>query len=200
MAIVEAYLDLTSPYSYLASTQIDRIVAGTGANFRWFPLVVADLFPAGANPLEGVSRQYDTEYRREDASAWAAHYKVPFVDPVDRLEADPYLLLRAAIAAGPSERRIPLMQRIFKAVFVDLRTRIGLDDVMALALDVKLDPWELRRAMSDPTNEAERLSILERARALGVFGAPFFVTKDHKFFGNDRLLLLTDYLLEQPTL
>lgn len=199
-AIVEAYLDLTSPYSYLASTQIERIIAGTGATFRWYPIIVTDLFPPGLNPLDGVSHQYDPDYRREDALAWAAHYKVPFVDPHGRLETDPYLLLRAAIAAGSAERRGAMMQRLFKAVFVDLRTRMGIDDVLTFALDVKLDPWELREAMANPMVEADRLAIMERANGLGVFGAPFFVTKERKFFGNDRLVLLTEHLLENAVL
>src|SRR6266508_4012108 len=117
--VVDAYLGLGSRYSYLASTQLERIAADTGFAFNWIPLVSADLFAPGRNPFEGppVSPQYDMRYREADARAWAEYYVVPFREPTGRLSFDPALLVRAALAAGPA--RIPMMKRLFQGVFAD---------------------------------------------------------------------------------
>ncbi len=43
-AIVEAYFGLGSRYSYLASTQLDRIAAETGTAFNWIPIASPEKF------------------------------------------------------------------------------------------------------------------------------------------------------------
>jgi 2-hydroxychromene-2-carboxylate isomerase len=193
--VVDAYLGLDSPYSYLASTQLDRIAAEAGASFNWIPLVSADLFSADRNPLEGapVSGQYDPRYRHSDAAAWAEYYGVRFRDPAERLEFDPRLLARAAIAAGP-ELRIAMMMRLFGAVFVDNRTKIDLEDCVTWAEQIGLDGTNFRAALVEPVLEADRLAMSEHARARGVFGLPFFIAGARPFFGNDRLVLLEHHL------
>jgi 2-hydroxychromene-2-carboxylate isomerase len=196
--VVEAYLGLGSRYSYLASTQLDRIATDTGVTFNWIPVVSADLFPSGRNPFEGtpISPQYDMRYREADARAWADYYVVPFREPTGRLSFDPALLVRAVLAAG--EARVAMMRRLFQAVFVDDRTRIDLADVADFAQMVGLDRFKFRRALADPSHEAERLVIAEKAKARGVFGVPYFIIGNRAFFGNDRLTLLHHYLVTMP--
>lgn len=200
MAVVEAYLDLTSPYSYLASSQLDKIAAATGARFRWFPVIATDLFAPGRNPFRSppCSPQYDAAYRKADVMHWAHHYQIPYRDPHGRIAPDPHLLARAAIAAGPSEQRGPMMKRLFAAVFAEPRQSIDATDLFNFAADVGLDPWTFREAVGGPIIEAERLSILERAKSFGAFGAPFFVSAGRTYFGNDRLVLLAHDLMEKP--
>src|SRR5918996_842066 len=69
---VEFFYGIGSRYSYLASTQLDRLAAETGYRIRWRPLFSGDLFAArGRNPFTGepASGQYDWAYRRRDAGA-----------------------------------------------------------------------------------------------------------------------------------
>src|SRR5262249_20640810 len=159
---VDAYLGLGSRYSYLASTQLERIAADAGVTFNWIPIVSADLF-AARNPFEGppVSPQYDMRYREADARAWADYYVVPFREPTGRLSFDPALLVRGALAAA--DARVPMMKRLFQAVFADERTRIDLADVADCAQMVGLDRFHFRKVLADPALEAERLVISEKA-------------------------------------
>ena len=182
---VDAYLGLGSRYSYLASTQLERIAADAGVTFNWIPIVSADLF-AARNPFEGppVSPQYDMRYREADARAWADYYVVPFREPTGRLSFDPALLVRGALAAA--DARVPMMKRLFQAVFADERTRIDLADVADCAQMVGLDRFHFRKVLADPALEAERLVISEKARSRGVFGVPFFIVGNRSFFGNGR--------------
>jgi 2-hydroxychromene-2-carboxylate isomerase len=196
--VVDAYLGLGSRYSYLASTQLDRIAADAGVTFNWIPIVSADLYAAGRNPFQGppVSPQYDMRYREADARAWAEYYVVPFREPTGRLSFDPVLLVRGALAAA--DVRTAMMKRLFQAVFADDRTRIDLADVSDFAQMVGLDRYKFRKAIADPTLETERLVIAEKAKARGVFGVPFFIVGNRTFFGNDRLTLLHHYLVTMP--
>jgi 2-hydroxychromene-2-carboxylate isomerase len=195
---VDAYLGLGSRYSYLASTQLDRIGADAGVTFNWIPIVSADLFASGRNPFEGtpISPQYEMRYREADARAWAEYYVVPFREPAGRLSFDPVLLVRAALAAG--DARIAMMKRMFQAVFADERTRIDVADVADFAQMVGMDRYKFRKALADPALEAERLVITEQAKKRGVFGVPFFLVGNRSFFGNDRLTLLHHYLVTMP--
>jgi hypothetical protein len=71
------------------------------------------------DPFRGppVSMQYDWEYRRRDATRWAALYGVPFVEPRGRLRLDPELLALAATAARGMGQGEAYAWQLFRAVF-----------------------------------------------------------------------------------
>jgi 2-hydroxychromene-2-carboxylate isomerase len=196
MPVVDAYLGLGSRYSYLASTQLDRIAQETGASFNWIPIFSEELRPPDRDPFKGppVSGQYEWFYRRQDAEAWADYYQVPFREPMGRLTVDYRLLVRAALAAGALKQRVPMMKRLFNAVFVDDRAELDAATCIECAVDVGIERNSFRNAFQNPAIEAERFAILERAQARGVFGVPFFFAGGKSYFGNDRLVLLTHYL------
>lgn len=198
--VVDVYLGLGSRYSYLASTQFDYVAAETGATFRWIPVASADLWEGGRNPFKGKASSpiYDWPYRHDDAKAWADYYGVPFREPMYRLGFDSRLLVRAALAAGNGDMRTRMMKRLFAAVFVDDRKTIDLDVCIDCAEEIGWKRHDFRRALSDPTVETERLAIVERAKSRGVFGVPYFIVGDRAFFGNDRLPLLSFYLMTMP--
>jgi 2-hydroxychromene-2-carboxylate isomerase len=199
MPVVDAYLGLGSRYSYLASTQLDRIAQETGATFNWIPIVSEDLFAPKRNPFAGepVSGQYEWFYRRQDAEAWADYYGVPFREPMGRLSLDPRLLVRAALAAGQLKKRVAMMKRLFGAAFIDDRAEIDVAACIDCAADVGIERNAFRNAFQNPAIEADRFSILERAQERGVFGVPFFLTGGRSYFGNDRLVLLAHHLKQR---
>jgi len=193
---VDAYLGIGSRYSYLASTQLDRIAAETGATFNWIAVASPDLFAPGTDPFAGqaISGQYDWGYRQADAEAWADYYGVPFREPRGRLSLDPQLLARAAWAAGEPLARAAMIKRLLMAVFVDDRIRLDAEACVDCAAEIGLDAKAFRQALADPATEAHRLAALAQAKQAGVFGVPYFVAGDRHFFGNDRLVLLVHAL------
>jgi 2-hydroxychromene-2-carboxylate isomerase len=199
-ALVDVYLGLDSRYSYLASTQFDFVAIETGATFRWIPVASGDLFDPGRSPfrMPPPSPVYDWPYRHEDARGWAEYYGVPFREPMYRLAYDPHLLVRAALAAGSGEMRTKMMKRLLAAVFVDDRKKIGVDDLIDCAEEIGWKRHDFRRALADPSVEAERLAIVAHARTRGVFGVPYFIVGARAFFGNDRLTLLSYHLMTMP--
>jgi 2-hydroxychromene-2-carboxylate isomerase len=196
MPVVDAYLGLGSRYSYLASTQLDRLAEETGASFNWIPIFSEELRAPDRDPFTGppISGQYEWFYRRQDAEAWADFYGVPFREPMGRLNVDSRLLVRAALAAGELKKRVPMMKRLFAAVFVEDRAEIDAAACIECAVEIGIERNAFRNALQNPAIEADRFAILERAQERGVFGVPYFLTGGRSFFGNDRLVLLAHHL------
>ena len=106
MQEVEFFFGLGSRYSYLAFTQIGRIETSFSCTFNLQPIGSGDLLRLrGASPFQGapLSGQYEWDYRRHDAAAWAEYYRVPFAEPKP-LPEDHRLMARACHAAGTQAR------------------------------------------------------------------------------------------------
>ena len=195
---VEFFYGLGSRYSYLASTQLGRLVAETGCIVRWRPLFSGDLFTArGGDPFRGKtpSGQYDGAYRRRDAERWAEYYGVPYREP-DYLTYDPRRLALAATAAARLGAVAPFSRHLFQAVFVDGASPLDDEVCATLAREVGLERSAFLSCLADPATAAQLTSTVAEAAASGVFGVPSFVLGDEVYFGNDRLVLLRHALLK----
>ncbi len=192
---VDFYYGLGSRYAYLASTQLERIAAGTGCRFAWHPVSSGALMRLrGGRPFRGepISGQYEWPYRQRDAEAWAEYYNVPYREPVDFL-VDPDDLAVAASAAQRLGAAEAYSRRLFQAIFVEGRT-VAEDNLAALATGAGLDAADFRAQLADPATAARYQSELRRARARGAFGVPTFFLGERMFWGNDRLVLLEHFI------
>jgi 2-hydroxychromene-2-carboxylate isomerase len=187
---VDFFYGLGSRYSYLASTQLERLNAETGCRFVWRPLYSGDLFAARArNPFEGqpASGQYDWSYRRRDAERWAA-------EPED-VQFDPRRLALACVAAARLGAVAAFTRSLFQALFVAGISPLDDEACAALARQVGLDEAAFRTAFEQPETAAQLAVTVKEALARGVFGVPSFVLGAEIYFGNDRLVLLRHALL-----
>jgi 2-hydroxychromene-2-carboxylate isomerase len=195
---IDFYYGIGSRYSYLASTQLERLANETGCLVRWQPLYSADLFAArGLDPFkrEPVSGQYDWAYRRRDAERWAAFYGVPYREPED-VRFDPRRLALACTAAAILGAVEPFSRHLFQAVFVDGTSPLGDEVCATLAREIGLDEHAFLAALGHPETAARLTSTVEEAAARGMFGVPSFVVGDEVYFGNDRLPLVRHALLQ----
>jgi 2-hydroxychromene-2-carboxylate isomerase len=195
MEDVEFYFGLGSRYSYLAFTQIDRIGAAYSCAFSLHPISSVELMQLrGASPFQGPpqSGQYEWDYRRRDAEAWASYYDVPFVEPKP-LPEDHRLMARACHAAGLQGALRAYCEAMFQAVFAG-HQRIDSRTCAAIAARIELDA-QLFAAAIDSSAVNERVTAsARRALERGAFGVPTFFIGDRMFWGNDRLVLLEHYL------
>lgn len=194
-ARVEFVFGLGSRYSYLASTQLDRVAAATGCRFEWIPVSsVALMAVRGRTPFRGdpSSGQYEWEYRRRDAEDWARYYGVPFVEPHPAPE-DHALMAVAVRAAAEQGALVPYAQALFEAVFVG-HVVIDADVCSGLARKLSLDGARFAAALAGPSVRAQAQADAERYAGRGAFGVPTFFAGDRMFWGNDRLVLLEDWL------
>jgi 2-hydroxychromene-2-carboxylate isomerase len=194
---VDFFYGLGSRYSYLASTQLDRLTAETGCRVHWRPLFSGDLFAArGRDPFAGepVSAQYDWGYRRRDAERWAAYYGVPYREP-DDVVFDPRRLALACTAAARLGAAEAFSRCLFQALFVDGVSPLDGAACAAVAPRIGLDPIRFRQMLADRDTAGQLAATVDKAVARGVFGVPSFALGEEIYFGNDRLVLLRHALL-----
>lgn len=55
---LEFFFDYASPYSYLASAQVEALAARTGAELRWRPFLLGAVFKATGNqsPVQNLAK------------------------------------------------------------------------------------------------------------------------------------------------
>lgn len=178
MPTVEFFFDVASPYSYLASTQVDAVAARAGGRVRWRPFLLGGVFKATGNlpPATVSARQ---PWLLQDLSRWAAHYGVPFAFP-DFFPINSLLPMRSLAALD--EREVPAAAAIlFRAHWAE-----GINPGEPEALASLLGPEALVRA-ADPVAKDRLRANTAEAVARGAFGAPTFFVGEQMSFGNDRL-------------
>lgn len=194
---VKAFLGLGSRYSYLASTQLDRIAKETGADFEWYPVNSIELIrrarPEGS-PFDQpvLSGQYAPDFRYRDVCRWAAYYGIAYNEP-DLSSIPPNALALACWSLSDRSKRQSLMQAIYSAVFVE-GVVMKLDDLETIAGDFGVTPENISDAHCGGTASVLHEKAISSAVDLGVFGVPSFVCGDEVFWGNDRLELMRAYI------
>lgn len=192
---VEFFYSLGSRYSYLASTQLEKLAAETGCVIDWHPVRNAALMEKiGPNPFRGapVSGQYDWSFRQADAEAWAAHYGVPYREPV-QFRKDPQLLSLAAIAAKRLGAVEAYSRCLSRAIFVEGRV-IERADCLDCADRCDLNRERFTALLDDPETQEIHDRTIDRAHQKGAFGVPTFFVGERMFWGNDRLPLVRFFL------
>lgn len=195
MQEIEFVYGLGSRYSYLAFTQITRIENRHACRFKLRPISSVELLEMrGVSPFKGkpISEQYNWNYRREDAKAWADFYKVPFTEPKE-LPEDHRLMARACHAADLQDELRPYSEAVFRAVFVD-NEKIDMSTCVAVASRLELDAHRFKTDINSEHVEQLVTSSAQRAFDQGAFGVPTFFVGDRMFWGNDRLVLVESWL------
>ncbi len=184
------WYEFASTYSYLAAMRIEAAAAVAGVEVIWQPFLLGPIFKAQGWPTSPFNiYPAKGRYMVRDVGRVAAARGLAFHMP----EPFPANALRAARLAmlGKTEGWIvPFSKAIFEAEFAQRRD-ISNGTVLADILErLRLDaPRLIARSNEAEVKEALR-AVTAEAEALGIFGAPTFVTPDRELFrGDDRLEL-----------
>jgi len=185
--------DLSSPFAYLASTQVEKLAAACGAEVEFFPILLGGLFRSIGTPMVPISTYPESKRRHalEDMSRWAHHYGVSFHFP-SRFPINTVAALRLLLLAG--DNIAPLTHTLFRLYWVGDQD-LGDVQVLERALaEVGLDPRLVDR-VGEPEVKAKLLANTKQAEEWGCFGVPSFLVAQHHgkpelFFGQDRLLFV----------
>ncbi|MEM7360064.1 MAG: DsbA family protein [Pseudomonadota bacterium] len=192
MINVDFYLTVSSRYTYLAMTQLDRIAREHRCSFTWKPVNNHELLARrGYDPFKtenNTSGQYDWAYREYDAKCWAKFYGVPFVEPIN-FRRDPIYLVNSCYAAEQCGYLEAFCRRLSEAIFVESRVIVE-SDINSIAKEVGIDPVEFENAYNSDFPSDRFTELHDEAARRKVFGVPTFVLREKMFWGNDRLRLL----------
>lgn len=185
MKHIDFYFDLSSPYSYLAATQLAGLSARHAVSFSWKPMVLAAVFKAAENHMPAQSPP-KAMYMLKDLERWAQQYGVEFVMnsrfPLNAIKPE-----RLVIAAGSTGRAGELALALFRAMWVEDRDISNAEVMRDVANSLGLDGDGLLAAIETPAVKDELRNNTDEAIAKGVFGAPSFIVDGELFWGNDRL-------------
>jgi len=189
---VEFFFSPGSRYCYLAASQIPALEAETGCQVDWRPVdgrVLRAL--RGRDPFLGepASGQYDWNYRRTDAEAWAEYYEIPFREPPDH-DLDFQLLVRAAVAAKRLGGVAPYGWRLCATVYASEAWPLDEALCIRLADEIRLPKTEFSAMLPDAETKRQMDEAAREAHARGAFGVPTFFVRGRMFWCNDRLLLV----------
>lgn len=190
--VVDAFIDLRSPYSYLALQPARRLAERSGTPFDWWPYITDFRSAYGGEVEERSWRdQAKVKYLYMDCRRLARLQGLTIRATTKLWDAT---LGSEAMLFAKARGRLwafcdPLLAAFWRREF-DLESPAEIEAALTAAgLDV--DDWRLWQASEAP---AARAAAQTRAEALGVFGAPTFVYKGELFWGSDRLGLLAETL------
>lgn len=192
-AELEFFFDFSSPFAYLASTQIESVAASAGARVLFRPFLLGALFKnIGTDnvPMLGFSPAKQA-WIGNDIARHAERYGIEFRFP-STFPIRSVLPLRTAIAAGDELPQV--MRALFHAAWVKDRDIADATSLKQILSDADLNPaWV--DAAANPEVKATLREYTDRAEALGACGAPTCVVGDYVFWGQDRLELVRRALL-----
>lgn len=184
---LEFFFDVGSPTTYLAWTQVPRILDATEANIEYKPLLLGAVFKATGNgspamvPAKGL-------HMLTDLQRFAHLYQVPFTYnphfPIDTLQL---MRMIVAVQMQMPERFVIFTDMIFQSMWVD-QLDLGNTDVLAKVCEKANFDFEALSivAASQAVKDQLRANTDEAIRR-GAFGAPTFFIGNEMFFGQDRL-------------
>jgi 2-hydroxychromene-2-carboxylate isomerase len=187
---IDFYFDFSSPYGYLASTEIDALAARHGRSVTWRPFVLGAAFKLTGQralteqPLRG-------DYARRDFARSARLLGVPFKLP----DPFPFFALAASRACywleEPSQAKA-LAKAVYHTAFGEGRDITPVPVVAEIARGLGIQGLE--QGLEQPATKAGLRDATDQALARGVFGSPFFIVDGEPFWGHDRLDQLDRWL------
>lgn len=184
---IEIWFEFGSNYSYLSVMRIEAAAAQKRVQVVWKPFLLGPIFKDfGWSTSPFVLQKEKGQYMWRDMERQCRKYGLPWNRP-SAFPRAAILPMRVAML-GANEPWIAAFSRLVMTQnFVDdldianeanVRRMLG---KLGLAAD---------KVIADAQTDTNKLALrtqTERARALGIFGAPVFFVGDEMFWGNDRL-------------
>ncbi len=199
MHTLEFFFDCSSPWTYLAFENVQKLKQRVEFSIVWRPILVGGIFNQTnpsvyknrANPVPAKARYY-----QKDLKDWARYVGItigaPPVFPVNSVKA-----MRGAFVALEHDCLEAYARRVFHRYWGDLAD-ISQDDVLsgiasACGLEVEEFFEKIRSSVYKDRLRINTDELINR----GGFGSPtMFLDGDDMYFGNDRLVLIEARLQE----
>jgi 2-hydroxychromene-2-carboxylate isomerase len=198
MDALECFFDCSSPWTYLAFENVQKLAAELGVAITWRPFLVGGVFNA-VNPSVYAVRDRPVPakqaYYQKDLRDWARHSGLaikihPTIFPINSVKA-----MRGCLLLEPEGKLVPFARAVFEAYWRDDRD-INDDAVLAdLCRGLGIEPQPFLTGIAAPAIKDKLRANTDELIRRGGFGSPtFFVGGDDMYFGNDRLILVRDAL------
>ena len=181
--------DFSSPYSYLASTQIERICLERGFECEYVPILLGALFKTigTANVPLFTFSEAKRAYLAIDLERWAEQWETSFRFP-DAFPLRTVLPLRLALS------RPELTTQLYQWAWQEGHNIGDPQTLNTLLSGAGYNASELLEAATNPSIKAQLKKNTDDAKKLGLCGVPTFVVdfadESYLVWGQDRLAMV----------
>jgi len=183
---IDFYFDFSSPYGYLASTQIDALAVRHRRVVNWRPFLIGALYKQlGYAPLEQPGkRAYFLHDVPRSARAMGVTLNFPPSFPealIAPARAVYWIADRDAAKAGA------FAAAAFRAYWSEGRKLADPEIVAEIAAGQGFAKEAVLAVLNDQAVKDRLKAETDEAIAAGIFGSPFIVVDGERFWGSDRL-------------
>jgi 2-hydroxychromene-2-carboxylate isomerase len=196
---IEFYFDFSSPYSYIASEQIEALAARTARPLQWRPILLGAVFKeSGGAPLTevyGPKARYSIRDFARAAAFVGVPYRHPTTFPIGAVAASRAVLW---LQREMSPLVAAYIHAVFRAFFVDDRNVGEATVALDVAQSLGIDQVQLAAGVQEDSIKKALRAQVEEAIARGVFGAPTIFVNGEMFWGHDRLAQVERWIAHGP--
>ena len=187
MEPLEFWFEFASTYSYPAAMRVEQAARAAGVPLAWRPFLLGPIFgsqgwndsPFNIYPVKGRYMWRDLE---RVCTKHGVQLRRPSRFPRNGLLAARVALLGAREPWGPD-----FVRAVYRANFAEDREISEPEVVAAVLGGVTGGAGDIIEQALTAENKDRLRRQTEQAVALGIFGAPMFVSCGELFWGNDRL-------------
>lgn len=195
MGRLEFFFDLSSPWTYLAFTNVQGVIERTGADVTWRPILVGGVFNAVNQQIYVARENPDNRkfvHSFKVLKDWAALAQVPFNFPNPYHPAKSVHAMRMACALEADQAGLAAFAKAAFEGFIGRGENLDDPDVLeGFANAAGLDGAAIRAASTTDDIKARLRTNTDELIARGGYGSPtMFVDGDDMYFGNDQLPLV----------
>ncbi len=191
---IEFYFDCSSPWTYLAFSEILALSERQDTKILWKPILVGGVFNSVNQDVYEFRKKPNSlklSYANDDLSLWSKvrgiSISFPSVFPVNSVKA-----MRGCIYAKKENKLANFADNVFQSYWSEGKDISQEELLLDIAENSNLDTEKFKKFIV--SQEAKDLlkkntdELIQR----GGFGSPTFFYKEKMFFGNDRLHLLEE--------
>ncbi len=192
---IDFYFDFSSPYAYFAAQKIDDVAMEFGGrDVEWRPFLLGVAMqstknqPLAHQPMKG-------EYCTADWDRLARFMKVPWQLP-EKFPIASLAPARAYYWIYDQDKALAkdFAKACFSAYFSGGSDITKPPVVGEIGGALGIDAAELEAAIADNAIKERLKDETLTAIQAGVFGSPFFIVDDEKFWGSDRIWMIKRWL------
>jgi 2-hydroxychromene-2-carboxylate isomerase len=192
---VEFFYDLSSPWTYLAFTNLAGVLQRAGCSAIYRPILVGGVFNAVNQSVYASREQNDNRKLRHSWQAlkdWASLAKVDLNFPSQYHPTKSVNAMRMACCIADDMSALTAFTKAaFESYFGVQENLDDLDIVVAIANRAGLDGEAMRTASQTDAVKALLRANTDEVIARGGYGSPtIFVDEKWMYFGNDQLPLV----------
>lgn len=194
--MIECFFDLSSPWTWLAFRNLQRLSSELSAPITWKPILVGGVFNA-VNPSIYEFRERGVPakqaYMRKDLQDWAKQEGIKILFPPTVFPVNSVKAMRGCLWLQEQGQMEAFAASAFKAYWSDDQD-ISQDNVLAaLCEKIGINAEKFFAAITQQSIKDQLKTNTEELITRGGFGTPtIFVNETDMYFGNDRMGLVKE--------